>query len=1313
VESLSALSVQAKLSDVSIDSLQGGLAKLARNAADAASGSKQQAAAFQAMGVSLKDTNGNLRSTQDILADVSAKFAGYADSASKTALAQQLFGKSGADLIPLLNQLGTEGFAAVRAEAEKYGAVISGDAAKASEQFNDNLTKLKLETEGFANSVVQQLLPGLNKLSDEMVKAGETTDAYAGSATTVANAVKGLVLGLITVKEFLSGAATVTFAFYDAVKTSFGAAADYVGVWAAGVYKEIKAAFTFGGPGVGDIQKQTAAQLDAISGSAKSAFEGIRSALGTGLHDNITNVKTAFNDLFGTFANVSSGATTTASALHKIPAPLVASADASDKAAKALEDYNKAQQKAAQFLAQIAGNLTPVNKAYSEYVAGIIQVNKISDDMISTSAKAGKAQEGFAQAQEFAAQATVGLNRVLDENLDKIARQADVLGRIQKEYADQAALIGLTDRQRAIAEAVQKATDEWTKNAEAMIANKQSLDEVQAGAAAAAGSVFDLTEKAKASREVADQFASIWKSAGDSIADAFSKWVVEGGSFMKSLVDVAKQVVEQIISYFAKLAVINPILNALFGGGGAGGGGFLPTLASIGGSVIGGGSSSGAFDWTGAGADSTGGMFGTAQGGLSLFNAGKTMWGGFQTGLDNLYASGGIGSSFLGTTTYGDFGNTFAPSGFTYGAAALGGAYAGYNRYQNSQGGAAGIAGGVAYGVGTYTAGIAGAAAISGGVSAGLAAIGPIGWVALAAMLIDMMSGGKLFGTKGKFNFGESAISIDSMGATVTAGYDLKGQKPLFGGSTHSWQTIAADPAAQAAADAFFKQLENGTAAFAKQFGVTMGDVVGGQFIATFDKKGNITKTQSTVLGKTYSEDQAHFTERLSAENMLAVLGQFDKGLSAAVDQFRADADQLMAVTSALAQGESMIQAGTTFLALGTDQSLSALLKLAEASQQFGESIDQTLQRIEQAQAQYDQFVGQFKPPTNYVDDFEATLAGIEQQMQANIKQANALAIAAGAAGASEKDLANIHAYAAHQAAEAIKALEASAQSLAFGLGLTTQGSLSDVNSEIQALQAKAGQGASALHGFSSALSAVADAAKAKMDLLLGDLSPFNDQEKWQTALQGLRAGTATVDQALQIARRLFGTGADYTAAFNQAMAFNRGGAATGGTGGGVSGGGLTGAEQQRLSDLLKEQQTLQAAATRQQYQTLAQQVAEIASAKGEDWRTVLSKMDVNIADFEKGLGLNDQQTQDLIDNIQKQVDDNGENTSSIVDILTKIYNVLSGNPDGSTGPRGHSQHGSSPLDPDPRGGRGHGGHGFVTPNQRGTRESTNVSRIR
>lgn len=100
VESLSALGVQAKLSDVELDSLQGGLAKLAKNAADAAAGGKENAATFKAMGVSLKDANGNLRSTEDLLGDVAKRFASYEDGAAKTALAQRALGKSGADLIP-------------------------------------------------------------------------------------------------------------------------------------------------------------------------------------------------------------------------------------------------------------------------------------------------------------------------------------------------------------------------------------------------------------------------------------------------------------------------------------------------------------------------------------------------------------------------------------------------------------------------------------------------------------------------------------------------------------------------------------------------------------------------------------------------------------------------------------------------------------------------------------------------------------------------------------------------------------------------------------------------------------------------------------------------------------------------------------------------------------------------------------------------------------------------------------------------------------------------------------------------------------
>jgi hypothetical protein len=422
------------------------------------------------------------------------------------------------------------------------------------------------------------------------------------------------------------------------------------------------------------------------------------------------------------------------------------------------------------------------------------------------------------------------------------------------------------------------------------------------------------------------------------------------------------------------------------------------------------------------------------------------------------------------------------------------------------------------------------------------------------------------------------------------------------------------------------------------------------------------------VLGQTYSDTQQQFEERLNAENMLAVLGTFDKGLDAAVNQFRGNADQLLAVTQALAQGETMMQGGTTFLALGADQSLSSLLKLAEGSQQFGESIDQTLARIEQAQAQYDQFVAQFKPATNYVDDFEKALSDINTAMLANIKQANALAVAAGAAGASEKDLASIHQYAAQQAAAAITALEASAQQLSFSLGLTTVGSLDQVNQEIQQLQAKAGQGGSAVQNFGNAIQQVSQKAVDAMNLLLGDLSPLNDQQKLQTALQGLRAGTATQDEVLQIGRRLYASSQQYTDLFN--MVQSMGGHAAGGTGGGgvsVGGGGLSAADSEKLAALLKEQQQLQASAQLQQYQTLAQQVAEIASAKGEDWQKVLTDMGDNISDFEKGLGMTDAQTAAYIAQLQSQKDDNGQNTASIVAVLNQILQALGGTPSAGT----------------------------------------------
>lgn len=1316
VESLSALTAQAKLSNVGTDELQAGLSRLARTAADAATGNKQSAAAFAALGVAVKDSNGNVKTTEQLFGELAGKFASYRDGVVKTADAQAFFGKSGAQLIPLLNELGEGGFKKAREEAEKYGAVISGDAAKAAAEFEDNLTKLKLETEGFANAVTQQLLPGLNKISGAMVQAGETSDRYGSSATLVANAIKGLVVGLVTAKEFLASVATVTFAFYDAVKTTFEAAGAVVAAFGLAAYQELKAAFTLDGDALAQARQNLTANLAKIGADVKASFVGIKDAVSGGVGSSIDNVRSTLNALFGTFANVSSGAESTATHLRNVKPPLIENAAAADEAAKALEAYNKAQLDAAKFLSQLRGGIDPVSKAYEDYTASIIKANAIQQQIIETATKAGKAQEGYALAVEFGMQANEAANAVLDESLVKLAKQADVLGRLEKDYADQRALIGLTDRQKAIAEAVQKATDEWNNNNDALIKNKDSLEDVQKGAAAMAGANFDLNESIKRSQEVWQGWSNIIMGAANSITDAFAKALVEGGSLLDSLANIAKQVVEEIISYFLKLAVINPILNAVFGGVfTAGGGSLLTTFASAG--------AQGAF-----GSFLSQGTSGAT--GTGLYDAGQSIWGGFKDGFQSFFAGDSaftMGPPTEAGATSSYYGGGYS-SGFGQALGIAGGIYAGYNEYNRAGGGAAGLAGGAAYGYGTYAAG-AGIATVAttGSLAAGLAAIPVVGWIALAAMLVDMVSGGKLFGTKGKFNFGQQAINVGASGATVTAGYDLKGQQALFGGSTHKWQTLPVDPMAQKAADDFFNELKNQTQAFAKQFGVTMGDVVGGTFIATFDKHGNVTKTSDTVLGVTYNEDQQHFSERLSAENMLAVLDQLDKGISAAVDQYRADADQLMAVTQALANAEAMIQKGGTFLALGSDQTLTALLNLAQGMQQAGETIDQTLMRIEQAQAQYDQFVGQFKPGVTYVDDFQAALADINNQMLANAAQANALAQAAGAEHAATQDLINIHNYAAKQFAAAVAQLVANANSLAASLGYALPQNINDIDSEISALESKAGTGGSAIRGFGDAMHTAAQRATDAMNLLLGDLSPLNDQQKWQAALQGLRAGTATAQQALEIARRLFGTGADYTAAFNQVMGLQHAGGgqqAIGSGGGGQHG--LTAAEQRRLDDLKARREQLAAEKQHADALTLAQDIADLAESTGISIDDALAKVGItDLPAFMKELGITDKAGFDkFIEGLEHQTDSAGDDTATLSGAIQSGNAILQHIADGIDELNGHSGHArpdaggdqtdaGAPAPPRGHGGHARPGHGYQTPNQRGTRQSTDYSRTR
>jgi Phage-related minor tail protein len=199
VEELSALQHAANLADVEMSTLSTSMVRLSKNMVEAAGDIDSKAAkAFEALGIQVKNTDGTLKSTSTILSEVSQKFAGYEDSAEKTALAVALFGKAGAEMIPLLNQ-GATGLAAAAAEAKKFGLIVSTEAARAAQEFNDNLDRLAAINKGIWIKITSEALPALEGLSTALVAVASDSKTMEVAIGAIRTVITGLALVIVNV----------------------------------------------------------------------------------------------------------------------------------------------------------------------------------------------------------------------------------------------------------------------------------------------------------------------------------------------------------------------------------------------------------------------------------------------------------------------------------------------------------------------------------------------------------------------------------------------------------------------------------------------------------------------------------------------------------------------------------------------------------------------------------------------------------------------------------------------------------------------------------------------------------------------------------------------------------------------------------------------------------------------------------------------------------------------------------------------------------------------------------------------------------
>lgn len=218
-EALSRLDYAAQQSGTSFETLSKSLGKFAKNQFAAASGSKDAQAAFNKIGVAVKNADGSLRATDSILLDVADKFSRMQDGAAKAALAQELFGKTGAELIPFLNQ-GRAGIEALTKEADKLGLTISTKTGKDADQFNDTLNKIKSAAKGVANQFVSAFLPTLNALADSFASTATSSGALDFAVAALS----------VTFKSFITTGVIVKSVFQQLGQIIYGVAAALVRV---------------------------------------------------------------------------------------------------------------------------------------------------------------------------------------------------------------------------------------------------------------------------------------------------------------------------------------------------------------------------------------------------------------------------------------------------------------------------------------------------------------------------------------------------------------------------------------------------------------------------------------------------------------------------------------------------------------------------------------------------------------------------------------------------------------------------------------------------------------------------------------------------------------------------------------------------------------------------------------------------------------------------------------------------------------------------------------------------------------------------
>lgn len=197
-EGLSQLRYAAEQSGADITMVEKAMRKLGDVQTQAANGSKSAAAALASVGLSASQLA--TMSVEDRFLAVAEGISRIQDPAAKASLAMDLLGKSGADLVPMMEE-GSAGIRGLMAEANQLGLTISGPQAKAAAAFDDSWQQLTAALRASGNVIAVQVIPYAVELLQFVLKAVPAMvtlgQAIAGSVAPVLAKIGDLIAKLI------------------------------------------------------------------------------------------------------------------------------------------------------------------------------------------------------------------------------------------------------------------------------------------------------------------------------------------------------------------------------------------------------------------------------------------------------------------------------------------------------------------------------------------------------------------------------------------------------------------------------------------------------------------------------------------------------------------------------------------------------------------------------------------------------------------------------------------------------------------------------------------------------------------------------------------------------------------------------------------------------------------------------------------------------------------------------------------------------------------------------------------------------------